>query len=154
MLYKTKILKEAMEIPQSDFGKDIVNIVESFRAKKHEVIPTLFFLVKEAETHATFYSVSFNIDDSNDIYHDIFLGCYVLDYTQTSNRLIEMEDDHEANYPFNDELYKQLASKPCYLLKDLQENGFEYFFSNGFPASSYTKFKENVELLKSGEVGF
>lgn len=150
MLYQTRVAKEAVEVPQTMFGKNLSIVVEAFRNQKKSKLKTLFFLVKQVETHATFYSVSFNVDASNGdtIYYDIFLGCYVLDYTQVSNRLIEMENDHEANYPA-DELYKQLESKPCFFLDDLIEHGYIFFCSDGFPASETTRFKEYVELLSN-----
>lgn len=150
MLFKTKIVKEPVDVPQSELGKGLVQYVQAFKKGEKDIIPNLFFLVKEEETHATFYSVSFGIqegDAGEDNYYDVFLGSYVLDYTSPTHRLIEIEDDHEVNFSFSSELYETLQSKPCYTLDSLKEHGFIHYFSNGFPARESTIFQENVEQL-------
>ena len=147
MVYKMTIVKEKINIEQNDLGKQLLELVHKFRnGEIREDLPVLMFLVKEFDTHSVFYKVSF-YNDPDEGFYDIFVGSYVLQHSDITHRLIEIEDEHEANYHYIDELYKKLENEPCYTLEKLIENGYEYFYSKGFDASEYSNFKEYLDLL-------
>ena len=146
MLFKTSVQKTNAEIQSEVLGDKLLKLIEDYRTRKISEVPMMFFEVDTKATHTTFYTLSFGVPD--DSYRDIFIGCHVLDYTQTTNHLIEIEDTHEQDFgkEFTEELYAKLSTKPMYLLEDLVNEGFKHYYSNGFWAGGTTTFQETVTV--------
>lgn len=150
IIKKTHVQLEKLRPKISEDGKQLRNIVNNFRSGIGDIdLNTLVFLVESHDTHDIFYSVSFSSQEEVDhTFRDIFIGCHIIDYTDQENLFIEVESEHEANYSFADELYKQLEHKPCTTLFEItHKQGFKDYYSNGFRAADRTRFKAEIKLL-------
>lgn len=144
MLKKTKIIKEDVDVKEHNLKQPLVKTVQDYQGGKIEAPNQMCFLIKDEDTHATFYCLSF-LDDVTG-YKDVFIGSRVLDYTQVENRLIEIEEIHIDDLPKEIVLkfFEQIQDKPCYLMDDLIASGFTDFYSNGFDAANTTKHQETI----------